>query len=77
MGVDRLDDGGPAVSEHTCTWCGVATANLTPAEGQRLCRACTHAYLDEAAGDRIAAYYGEQYRHARGADLPVRVGARP
>lgn len=56
-----------------CTWCDRACArwDITPARGDRLCPTCRDAFLEEAVGDWNAAIYGEQFRHARGTDLPV------
>ena len=57
----------------TCTWCGARRALdiMTPAEGDLLCPRCRDDYLEERRGDRLAALYGERFRHARGAALPV------
>ena len=59
-----------------CTDCERASATLTPCEGRRLCPSCTSAYLTEASRDFNANYYGEQYRYARGSELPVTPTAR-
>lgn len=57
--------------QANCTDCGRPAPNLTACEGGRLCPVCTTAYLTGKAQDFNANYYGERYRYATGADLPL------
>jgi acyl transferase domain-containing protein len=71
VGPDRKDE---LMAIERCTWCGGTDApewGLTAAEGDRLCRPCTQAYLNQAQQDWAADYFGEEYRDTRPAEWPV------
>ena len=73
--VDTLADRPDTRPVGGCAWCWTV-ARLTSCEHQGLCPACVEAYLHEATGEWIARLFGERYRNARGADLPVTARAR-